>query len=631
MSGSFAAQNLFYDENQVLRYGADGPGSLINFGAEGAQIMSAPPGLAGDEAYCNGWLTFDAEGCGYLNQPLFLSGPPTLGTHAVTKDYVDMAALPITGGMLKGPLTIGDPAISNALTITPGPTAAAPVTMATSGAGGLQFNVVQGVTPLLISSASSMPTAAQSGGGNVMLQIIGKDATDTSIIIDSFGKAGGGAGGGFFQFRHANGTPAALTATQFAARTGGFRAGGYGTTGYTAETASLNAYSAEAYTDTAQGSFMTFCTTKIGTTGGFGAIERMRITDAGAVRIGLAPNNMVTITPGATATDPTVLAPSGAGGLQITGGTDARSLAINHSGGIIPVIASSVTNALQFAGAANESTGIGVLTFGTGNPTFSGVHAGGTLAAAAATPINSVLFAITGSGHDGTQYITPSRAQIQIAAAELWSATANGTDIRFLTTAATTLTRTEKLRLTSTGSLLLGVTGTNNTLTVTPGAAAANPVVLGLSGTAGIQIGSGTQNIVTITPGANVVVPPTFTASSGSISLPGITATSLTVSNGGSAIQFSGGATTTDPVTISSGQLVPLNISFTSLFLGGGTRNSLTITTGAAAANPVALTVSGAGGLSLPGLVLLMPSLPTSAAGLVAGQVWRNGNIVTIV
>jgi hypothetical protein len=162
-----------------------------------------------------------------------------------------------------------------------------------------------------------------------------------------------------------------------------------------------------------------------------------------------------------------------------------------------------------------------------------------------------------------------------------------------------------------------------------------NMSILGVAKTtwtaSAFQIGSGTQNIVTITPGANVVVPPTFTASSGSISLPGITATSLTVSNGGSAIQFSGGATTTDPVMISSGQLVPLNISFTSLFLGGGTRNSLTITTGAAAANPVTLTVSGAGGLSLPGLVLLMPSLPTSAAGLVAGQVWRNGNVLNIV
>lgn len=221
-------------------------------------------------------------------------------------------------------------------------------------------------------------------------------------------------------------------------------------------------------------------------------------TVAGPLTIGVAPQNILTITPGTTATDPTVLAPGGAGGLQITGGTDARSLSINHSGGTIPVIASSVTNALQFAGAANESTGIGVMTFGTGNPTFSGVHAGGTLAAAAATPINSVLFAITGSGHDGTQYITPSRAQIQIAAAELWSATANGTDIRFLTTAATTLTRTEKLRLTSTGSLLLGVTGTNNTLTVTPGAAATDAVTMAPAGSGGIQITAGRLNLSAI-------------------------------------------------------------------------------------------------------------------------------------
>lgn len=87
-----------------------------------------------------------------------------------------------------------------------------------------------------------------------------------------------------FQFRRARGTPASPSAVQ--ANDGIlFLVGkGYGSTRFSSGgRANISMYAAETWTDTAQGTYMSFKTTQIGTTT---QTEKMRITDAGSVGIG---------------------------------------------------------------------------------------------------------------------------------------------------------------------------------------------------------------------------------------------------------------------------------------------------------------------------------------------------------
>jgi hypothetical protein len=66
------------------------------------------------------------------------------------------------------------------------------------------------------------------------------------------------------------------------------------------------------------------------------------------------------------------------------------------------------------------------------------------------------------------------------------------------------------------------------------------------------------------------------------------------------------------------------------LTVGSGTQNALTITPGTIPDSPVILTLSGTGALQIVSK-LNLSGLPTSAAGLTAGDIWRNGTVLNIV
>jgi hypothetical protein len=87
---------------------------------------------------------------------------------------------------------------------------------------------------------------------------------------------------------------------------------------------------------------------------------------------------------------------------------------------------------------------------------IDGRRANGTAAAPTALLNDENILAITGSGYDGTAYNTAVRASIALTTTENWSATANGTKIRFTVTPVGGTATTEVAIMDSNGRLDLG-------------------------------------------------------------------------------------------------------------------------------------------------------------------------------
>lgn len=117
---------------------------------------------------------------------------------------------------------------------------------------------------------------AASYPAGTVTQVSGAAATPARHVIDAFASSGQVA------FRKANGTsllPTALGANELIGSIAMF---GYGATGYTTGSRALVAmYSAEAWTDTAQGSYIALHTTA---TGGVAQTERVRVDPSGGLR-----------------------------------------------------------------------------------------------------------------------------------------------------------------------------------------------------------------------------------------------------------------------------------------------------------------------------------------------------------
>ncbi|HEX3574564.1 MAG TPA: hypothetical protein VHU42_08200, partial [Rhodopila sp.] len=141
------------------------------------------------------------------------------------------------------------------------------------------------VSPLLSATTQTAPavvnanvTAPAAATSTAVVQVIGKDATGVKVEVDGYGGTPGFAG------RRADGTQAAPTAVAANDTLMQMSAFGYGATGFSAAfRASYNIYSAEGWTDTAQGTFHSFFTTAKGTTT---TSEKARLSDAGHLLIG---------------------------------------------------------------------------------------------------------------------------------------------------------------------------------------------------------------------------------------------------------------------------------------------------------------------------------------------------------
>lgn len=118
---------------------------------------------------------------------------------------------------------------------------------------------------------------------NTRAHFIGANATQTRLMMDSFGA------GNNITFRASGGTSAAPSGVTSGTAIFSLNAFGYGATAYSSVTrATLGSSAAETWTDAAQGTYLTFSTTQIGTTT---TAERLRIDDAGNVGIGTSSPN----------------------------------------------------------------------------------------------------------------------------------------------------------------------------------------------------------------------------------------------------------------------------------------------------------------------------------------------------
>jgi hypothetical protein len=210
-----------------------------------------------------------------------------------------------------------------------------------------------------------------------------------------------GANGGAL-FLRTNGTISSPTAVNTNNVLGSFGGNGFNGVGIPSTTpGQIRVTADENFTTTANGTRIEFLTTTNGTTT---LTERLRITNAGNVGIG-------TTSPGSLLN----LSQNGSTQLLNDGFSD---------------------------------------TTGTA-PQFVFRRARGAQVAPTALLGGNLIGLISGRGHDGTDF-TVTRASIAIAAAQNWTTTANGTNIRFSTTENGTTTNTERVRILDNGDVGIG-------------------------------------------------------------------------------------------------------------------------------------------------------------------------------
>jgi hypothetical protein len=195
-------------------------------------------------------------------------------------------------------------------------------------------NLLLKVTETISANAASLPAAAT----GTLLQIGNVDATNTRILVDSFGTSTSAG----MLMRKANGTAASPSALLSNDVIGVLASYGYGATGYASATrASFQMFAAENWSDSAQGTYISILTTAAG---GTTTTEKWRVGPSGEFGIGGAtygsagqvltsggagaPLTWTTITPG-TGTVTSITAGTGlTGGTITTSGTIAIDTAV---------------------------------------------------------------------------------------------------------------------------------------------------------------------------------------------------------------------------------------------------------------------------------------------------------------
>lgn len=315
------------------------------------------------------------------------------------------------------------------------------------------FSLSVGIGPRF-SSTSAIPdsllevnanTAATPGSlpAGTVLHIVGASSATTRVLVDGF------SGSANFSGRAAVGSPSAPSSLALNGAIATFAALGYGTTGYSSTArASISAFAAENWTDTAQGTYLTFNTNA---TGAASLTERMRIDSTGFVNIGpaLTPDSLLTVNSN-TANTPGVLA----------------SNTVLHIVGI-----TSIAPRLLIDGFSSG----GIVT---------GRRAQGTILSPTAPTVGQALLSLNAYGYGTTGYVATQSSQITFNAAETFSDTAYGSNIIFLTTAigGGSPTITQRMEIFASGGVSIGNT-------TDPGAA--NLSVTGAISSAGLPTSAG--------------------------------------------------------------------------------------------------------------------------------------------
>ncbi|MDQ5845734.1 MAG: hypothetical protein M3539_10625 [Acidobacteriota bacterium] len=187
-------------------------------------------------------------------------------------------------------------------------------------------------------SSNAAPLPAPTGTGTTIAHFSSADALNPRVLIDSFAAVPA------LDFRRANTTAASPSGLLLDENMGQISWFGRGSTGYGAGVrASIRSSAAENWSDTAQGTYLSFSTT-VKTTAA--AVERLRITDAGNVGIGT--------------TDPLT------------------KLQVNHSSANTNLSNLSLADLLAFRNTSNTNGNMTLLSFqdsaGWGNALFGAVQ-----------------------------------------------------------------------------------------------------------------------------------------------------------------------------------------------------------------------------------------------------------------
>jgi hypothetical protein len=192
-----------------------------------------------------------------------LSGAEKTATNSVSADAVDPGQSLISGSGTQDRIakwtdnagTLGDSGITE-----------------TGGLVGIGTTTPD--SKLVVSSNSaSLPPAVS------IARFAAADGVQTAVFADAFGT------NPLFNVRRANGTAAAPSAVQANQLLGVIGASGYGASAYMGTRARVGFFASENWTNTANGTYLTFNTTSNGAAVG-GGIERMRVDSVGRVGIG---------------------------------------------------------------------------------------------------------------------------------------------------------------------------------------------------------------------------------------------------------------------------------------------------------------------------------------------------------
>lgn len=263
--------------------------------------------VSGDLTLANtGAFTLASGNAGVLNAGTLLAArmPALTGDVTTSAGAVATTVAKIQTVTVSGTTGTGNVVFSASPTFTGAPILAAPTatTIAVGGAtlgsnaaaitGTVAISGITGIGPgtpayLLTINANTVTLPAAVVAGTVA-QFGGADTASMRILVDGF------AGTPQVNFRYANGTAASPTAATTDNVLGQIAWLGRGSTVYSsAIRASIRGYAAEAWTDTAQGTYLLFSTTAAG--GVVAAAERMRIDSTGNIYApGLASSSSAT-------------------------------------------------------------------------------------------------------------------------------------------------------------------------------------------------------------------------------------------------------------------------------------------------------------------------------------------------
>ena len=144
-----------------------------------------------------------------------------------------------------------------------------------------------------------------------------------------------------------------------------------------------------------------------------------------------------------------------------TATTTGAKLTVNANT-VLPATAPPTGTNLWVTGADATANRLALDAFGNAS-TLSLRRSNGTSASPTALQLNDNFGSIGGYGYGATGYTATTRANINFIAAENWTDTAQGAYQRFDTTAIGTNTATERMRIDSSGNLLLGSTSATGT------------------------------------------------------------------------------------------------------------------------------------------------------------------------